>query len=268
MVSMQRNELEALRPAPNSTKRRGRPPIRTDAETRRLVIDVATRQFFARGFSVSTADIARSACVSKRAIYQLFPNKADLLAEIVQERREAMMADLDLEATDPSASAEILTRMLLAIARVLLSEENVSFNRLVTSQATAFPKLARAYYEEGPAKLFELVANVLGKLEQRGSIQLDDKPRAAASLINAVIAEPLRAGMLRARPPLTTEQIRRDVEAVVSIFLHGCGKGDSRPSSSGLEPMEGNPSCRKKPPDGRFSNGKVSLRSTRPDSHS
>jgi AcrR family transcriptional regulator len=59
---------------------RGRPPIRSDEETRRLLIEAAAEEFQANGYAgTCMAAVAQRAGVSTKTVYRLIPNKADLL---------------------------------------------------------------------------------------------------------------------------------------------------------------------------------------------
>jgi AcrR family transcriptional regulator len=75
MVMVQNAEL--------TRRRRGRPPIRSDEETRHLLIEAAAEEFEANGYAgTCMADLAERAGVSTKTVYRLFPNKADLLAHV------------------------------------------------------------------------------------------------------------------------------------------------------------------------------------------
>jgi AcrR family transcriptional regulator len=55
-------------------------------------VSAAAQEFFKHGYgAATTALIAKRAGVSKRAIYDSFPAKADLLAAIVGRRRDAFL---------------------------------------------------------------------------------------------------------------------------------------------------------------------------------
>ena len=56
---------------------RGRPQIRPDSETHRLVIEAARQEFQANGYAAtSMGAVARRAGVSTRTVYRLIPTKA------------------------------------------------------------------------------------------------------------------------------------------------------------------------------------------------
>jgi len=55
---------------------RGRPSVRSDAETRHIIADAAQREFLANGYvGACVDDIAKSAGVSKKTLYRLIPRR-------------------------------------------------------------------------------------------------------------------------------------------------------------------------------------------------
>ena len=65
------NEAEAKRC-------RGRPQIRSDEETRHLIVEAAAEEFHANGYAATgIADVAKRAGVSTKTLYRLIPTKAE-----------------------------------------------------------------------------------------------------------------------------------------------------------------------------------------------
>ena len=76
-MNMRQNEHAVRRP-------RGRPPIRSDEETRQLIIEAASLEFRANGYAAtSMAAVAERAGVSTKTMYRLIPTKADLFRSVV-----------------------------------------------------------------------------------------------------------------------------------------------------------------------------------------
>ncbi len=66
---------------------RGRPPTRTDDETRHLIAEAARHEFMAHGYAGASIDnVAKAAGVSKKTLYRLIPAKADLFKASVTDR--------------------------------------------------------------------------------------------------------------------------------------------------------------------------------------
>jgi len=73
--------------AEQARRPRGRPPVRSDEDTRQLLIESAEQEFGAKGFAgACMADVAERAGVSTKTVYRLFPNKSDLLAQVARSK--------------------------------------------------------------------------------------------------------------------------------------------------------------------------------------
>ena len=69
---MRQNENAARRP-------RGRPQIRSDDETRDLLVEAATEEFQANGYAATCmGTVAQRAGISTKTLYRLIPTKAEL----------------------------------------------------------------------------------------------------------------------------------------------------------------------------------------------
>ena len=112
-------------------RRRGRPPIRSDEETRRLMIEAARQQFQANGYAGTCMnDVALRAGVSTKTMYRLIPTKADLLKSVVSDRIGRFMLEIDAVALEALPLTEALERMLIAYGSLTLSEDVIAMNRL------------------------------------------------------------------------------------------------------------------------------------------
>src|ERR1700749_2893963 len=78
---------------------RGRPQLRSDEETRALILETARHEFAQSGYaSTSMENVARSAGVSTKTLYRLVPNKAALFEAMVTERIEQFVSVVKLRA--------------------------------------------------------------------------------------------------------------------------------------------------------------------------
>src|SRR5260370_38467136 len=66
---------------------RGRPQLRPDDETRRIIYDAARHEFAANGYAAtSTEMVARRAGISTKTLYRLAPNHAARFESLVSHR--------------------------------------------------------------------------------------------------------------------------------------------------------------------------------------
>jgi AcrR family transcriptional regulator len=209
--------------AEQTRRSRGRPPLRSDEETRHLLIEAAASEFEANGYAgTCMADVAERAGVSTKTVYRLFPNKADLLARVVSERIGQFMLEIDTDALDALPIAEALERMLIAFGTLTLSQHVIAIHRLVIGECGQFPEVATTFYELGIRRANEGMAAWLRRQCERGLIRLDDPLMAAGMLRGMMSMDPQRAAMLGLRSVPDREEIAARAKQCAHLFLDGC----------------------------------------------
>ncbi|WP_225766746.1 TetR/AcrR family transcriptional regulator [Inquilinus sp. Marseille-Q2685] len=203
---------------------RGRPQLRSDEETRRLILAAATRIFLAQGFGATSMEaVAQAAGVSKKTIYRFVDTKEHLLEAVIDTRSEALRSPIGHDAgADPEGMERALHQFLQELARLVLSEETVALNRLVYAESLRFPEMAKAFYQAGPVRNAEALAAWLETQRRHGVLRFGDAMETARMLVSMTIAEPLRAATLGVAPLPTPAEIDRRVDEAVEIFLRGC----------------------------------------------
>jgi AcrR family transcriptional regulator len=137
-----------MRQIHNGVKRgRGRPPIRSDDATRRLIIDAASQEFQANGYAATCVEsVAQRASVSTKTLYRLIPAKADLFTSVVSDRIGRFLLEIDEEAVALDLAAA-LEHILIAYGALALDPETIAINRLVIAESDRFPEIAAAFHE-------------------------------------------------------------------------------------------------------------------------
>src|ERR1700674_5469888 len=80
---------------------RGRPQVRPDDETRRIIYEAARHEFAGSGYAATSMDaVARRAGVSTKTLYRLIPNKASLFEGMVSDRIDTFVSEVNLHADD------------------------------------------------------------------------------------------------------------------------------------------------------------------------
>src|SRR5260370_14915352 len=98
---------------------RGRPQLRPDDETRRIIYAAARHEFAANGYAAtSTETVARRAGISTKTLYRLIPNKAALFEAMVSDRLDRLLLDVNLQADDDVDFQTALNAALLACANL------------------------------------------------------------------------------------------------------------------------------------------------------
>jgi AcrR family transcriptional regulator len=202
---------------------RGRPPIRSDEETRRLLIEAAAEEFQANGYAgTCMADVAQRAGVSTKTVYRLIPNKADLLTRVVSDRIGQFVLEIEPDALDALPLPEALERMLLAYGTLVLSERTIAMHRLVIRECDQFPEVAAAFYEAAIRRANDAMARWLRRQCERGLIALEDPQTAAGMLRGMMSMDPQRAVMLGQGAAPDQEEIAERAKQCARLFLYGC----------------------------------------------
>jgi AcrR family transcriptional regulator len=215
--------------AETSTERRcrGRPQLRSDDETRRIIYDAARHEFAANGYAAtSTEMVARRAGISTKTLYRLVPNKAALFESMVADRLDRLSLDITLSAGDDVDIETALITALMVCADVSLDAEVVAVQRVVLQEASQFSDLATTFYRNGVTRLIAALADWLRIQIQRGRLKLDDPVEAAGILIGMVASAPQRAAIYGGVPLPSRSQIERRVKSCAALFLKGCRAPD------------------------------------------
>jgi len=216
---------------------RGRPQLRPDEETRRLVIEAANAEFQRCGYAgTGMGAVAQRAGVSTRTLYRLIPTKADLFTTVVTDRIGHFMLAIDDRALDALEPAEALQRILVAYARLTLSRETIVINRLVIGESDRFPEIAAAYFQHAIVRTTARIANWLARETAGGRLDVADPQVAAGVLRGMMVMDPQRLAMRGQCPASTLEEIEERARICVTIFLDGC-RGRSVTWLAKVEPV-------------------------------
>jgi len=189
-------------------------------EKRSQIMRGATRIFAADGYEgASMSRIAAEAAVSKGTLYNYFESKSELFAAYVAEecsrRLSFVFNDIDWDGEPDTVLRAIAQRMIA----LMLSPSGLTTFRVVVSEASKFPELARVYFDAGPARAIRTLADWLIAATRRGRLDVPD-PELAAEQFFALCQTRLvmRRRLAILEEPLPGE-IERIVEANVTMFL-------------------------------------------------
>ncbi|WP_417270175.1 TetR/AcrR family transcriptional regulator [Celeribacter sp.] len=183
-------------PKATKTKRpRGRPSVRTEQETRALLIKVAGEVFLSEGYAGTSIEaVARKAGMSTRTIYKTVSNKANLFRLVADDAIETSIAHLDTPADVTSRDGAILA-LSRAYSDLVLSNEGVRKARAVFAEQAQFPEFRDNYLSS--------IHKVAQAFDQRfvtlcsGLSSLDkDKIRERAGLLRSMINGAQREAVL------------------------------------------------------------------------
>lgn len=213
----ERNEADEPR------RTRGRPPLRSDEETRALIIEAARQEFFASGFAATNMEaVARQAGVSTKTVYRLFPDKAGLFEAMVTDRIDRFASAFSLRSCEGKDIEALLVKALLICAELVLNEEVVALQRTMLAESDRFPEIAEMFYSKAMRRTIAVLAEWLRAQAMRGLIEVDDAEIAAGMLLGMLAYQPQRAAMFGHQALPTGDELERHAQACAALFLRGC----------------------------------------------
>jgi TetR/AcrR family transcriptional repressor of mexJK operon len=209
-------------PAPRKKARPASPgPGRPkDLEKREAILEAAKRLFPEHGFDgVSMDAIAAEAGVSKLTVYSHFKDKGALFAETVRAKCEEQL---------PPAlfSADLkgpLRKQLRGIARgffdLIMSPEALAMHRMMTTQAQTDSVLPQMFWDAGPRRVTEGLAQFLRAEVEAGELEIADVQRAASQFLCLLKGEMHARRMFGCCQTLSVRDVDAHLDATVDFFL-------------------------------------------------
>lgn len=164
------------------TKPKIKPKKRLSFEDRRqAILEAAIPLFVEQGFqNVTTRELARQAGVSEALLYQHFPSKEALYAEVesVLCTRMPSLQSLHDRLDQAEPSSETLVMVLYLFARLVIAPPRQDdsmplFPRLILQSLLEGGEFARIHAERGIGRLASLIAGSLEAARQAGDLAPD-----------------------------------------------------------------------------------------------
>lgn len=155
-------------------------------ERRARIMDAAMACFLESGYhQTGVRDIAKRAGVSLGNLYNHFPGKHDVLAEIAALERVELVPILKLLA-EPSPALEVLDRFVVAYATYLSAPENIILAIEISSEAIRKPDIG-ALFLANRSELVTALASVIERGVAGGDLRAGLAPDEASQLIIELI---------------------------------------------------------------------------------
>jgi TetR/AcrR family transcriptional regulator, mexJK operon transcriptional repressor len=195
---------------------------------RAAILDAATSAFLENGYVGTSIDqIAARAGVSKPTVYKHFADKERLFNEIVlgtidEVGRPVFDVTASLgDADDLNAALDGLARNLVAIVK---EPRLLELRRLVIGETARFPELSRVYFERGPGRTIDMLADTFGQLAERGLLRVTDARLAAQQFIWLVLSIPLNQAMFTLDLDFDAAELDRYAQEAVAVFRAAYGR--------------------------------------------
>ncbi|MFT4201183.1 TetR/AcrR family transcriptional regulator [Gordonia sp. (in: high G+C Gram-positive bacteria)] len=194
---------------------------------REAILTAAADAFVLNGFdAVSMDDIAARAGVSKQTAYTHFHNKEKLFLEVIGRQTadafDAASGELDdLDASDPEAR---LSRLGSRLLDAVLQPRLIALRRLVIAESRRFPELAQAFWDGGPRRTIDDLAQRFAAMCDAGLLDVPDTRTAATTFNWLLMAGPINEAMFRAEAASPDAKRKQEIVAeAVHVFLAAYG---------------------------------------------
>ncbi len=202
---------------------RGRPQLRSDEETRALIMEAARSEFAASGYATTGMEsVARRAGISTKTLYRLIPNKAALFEAMVTDRIDRFASVVKLRGCQGRDIETALTEALIVYGELILDGEVIALQRTIIAENDKFPEVAETFFHKAIRRTEETLADWLRAQQARGLIQIDDAAVTAGMLLGMLVFQPQRAVMFGHTPPPSQQEIARRAKQCATLFLEGC----------------------------------------------
>lgn len=162
------------------------PKWRRQKETRPAdIVRAALDVFSEKGFAgARMEEIAARAGVSKGAPYLYFPTKEDLFRAVVRDVIEPNIEPMLAAASQHDGPLEPLLRaMTQHVAHVAATTELGRVVKLVVSESSTFPEMARIWHDTVLSRALGTLALLIEKAQARGEVRAGEPRNHAISII-------------------------------------------------------------------------------------
>ena len=203
----------------------------TQSERKHLAMLAAAERLFLRHGYLGTSmdELAELSQVSKQTVYAHFGSKEALFVELVSSmtaRAGDGLHDIDEVPAPDGDVAGFLERYAADELAVVMTPRLLRLRRLVIGEVERFPDLARALYENGPARAIRSLAVTITALAERGLLSVDDAVEAATTFNWLVMGAPMNEAMLLGDDAIPdADALRRHAAHAARVFVATYGAG-------------------------------------------
>lgn len=200
----------------------GRPCKGDEQLSRDRLLDAALQLFLEHGYgNLSMETIARDARVSMRTIYSQFGGKAGLFGALIRRCSDQFIGSLSDDCALEEALLIFGRQFLFRITR----PDVLRMRAILIGESPRFPDLATQFYEQGPQRTLDHLAQFFARQQQAGVIVEIDPHFLADQFVSALRGERLQRLQLGLEPAPDEADIEVWVGRAIQLFLRGCMSG-------------------------------------------
>ncbi|HEY8160040.1 MAG TPA: TetR/AcrR family transcriptional regulator [Methylobacter sp.] len=202
--------------------KRGRPRKGDELISRDRLLDTASSLFLEHGYgNLSLETIAREARVSMRTIYSQFGGKAGLFGAMIRRCSDGFVTSLSEEHVLANSPDEVLISFAKQFLHGITRPDVVRMRALLVGESPRFPDLATQFYEQGPQRTLEHLAQFFVRQQQAGYFVATDPHFLADQFLSALRSERFQKLQLGLEPTPDEAEIDAWARQAVDLFLHG-----------------------------------------------
>jgi AcrR family transcriptional regulator len=162
-----------------ATVEQSSPALRADAaRNRKRIIEAAADLFAARGFEVSTAEIARQAGVGEATIFRRFPQKEDLIDAVIELRMTESLEMIAEFVADPDPERGLERFFIELLERKM--QDDQGYLEAIHDRCMTNPR-----FQPLRVKSLDLMAALLHRVQAAGIVRDDVRPTDLSFLLMA-----------------------------------------------------------------------------------
>lgn len=186
-------------------------------ERRARILEAATELFLQTGYADTSIDaIVEKSGGSKATLYTYFPTKDDLFRAVI----EGVVAISKEPELDSSADIrEGLVAFGVQRMQIVFSTHHRALLRLIIAERERFPDIARLYYDIGPMRSRDLLADYFSEMKDRGLLGIESPVESAEFFIGMLVHRWYINQLYTRTPPPSLEEMQHRAERVVDTFL-------------------------------------------------
>ena len=193
---------------------------------RRAILDVAKEAFLSQGFAAtSMSEIATRLGGSKGTLYNYFRSKEELFAALMVDICQGPANAVFDHMPPPEGDLrDGLIELGSGLLNFILSGASMDIHRVVVAESGRFPQLGRIFYETGPERGQEKMADYFVGLIAAHKVKAVDPFMAAQRFKDLVLSDIYSRRLWGVIGDLSQAQVRAHVEESVDIFLAAFGE--------------------------------------------
>jgi len=194
-------------------------PQRLTERKREAILQAAIAEFRSSGFEVTSMDrIAATAGVSKRTVYNHFPSKEELFAEILNRLWNSITAELDMPYRSRAPLREQLQTLLQAKLHLLADENFLDLARIAIAATIHSPERAQDMVSR-MGQREEGLTTWIRQAQADGRLKPVEPAFAAQQMHGLLKTFAFWPQVSMGQPSLTQEEQTRVIESALDMFL-------------------------------------------------